>query len=103
MVWWIGFLISGILGRIATPNLAQDATLEEVQTDSINYMVSDGFDALVLVLAILVVRVCTRRQEARAQQRAGEPDEAAPLPWTQPAQPAATDEPERQAGPAPLA
>ena len=115
MVWWIGFLISGTLSRIATPNLAEDATLEEVRTDSINYMVSDGFDALVLVLAILVVRVCTRRQEARAQERAGEPDKAAPLPWAQPAQPAAAtepapavgpairDEPERPAGPPPLA
>jgi hypothetical protein len=103
MVWWIGFLISGFLGRIATPNLAEDATLEEVQTDSINYMVSDGFDALVLVLAILVVRVCTRRQEARAQERAGEPDKAATLPWAQPAQPAAPVEQERPAGQGPPA
>ena len=66
MLWWIGFLISGLLGRIAFPELGEYATLEQLRTDSINYMVSDGFDVVVPALAILVVRVLTRNQEARA-------------------------------------
>jgi Domain of unknown function (DUF4328) len=67
MVWWIiGFLISGILGRIAFPELSEDASLQELRTDTINYMVSDGFDVAVLALAIVVVRTLTKRQEAKA-------------------------------------
>ena len=69
MLWWIGFLISGVLGRIAMPDLSADPTLEQLKTDSTNYMVSDGFDVVALVLAILVVRVTTRRQERAADQQ----------------------------------
>ena len=97
MVWWIGFLISGILSRIAIPDLGENPTLKELKTDSTNYMLSDGFDVLVLVLAILVVRVCTRRQETRAAERDGEADRAAPLLWAEPAH----AEPATPAGPAP--
>jgi hypothetical protein len=52
----------------------------------------------VLALAILTIRVITKRQEAKAQERAEKA--AAPLPWAQPAQPAAASEPERPAPPA---
>jgi len=67
MLWWLGFLVSGVLGRIAFPELGADPTLEELRSDSVNYIVSDGFDVVVLALAILVVRVLTRRQEAKAE------------------------------------
>jgi hypothetical protein len=96
MVWWIGFLISGILSRVAIPDLGEDPTLAQLKTDSTNYMVSDAFDAAVLVLAILVVRVLTRRQEAAADECRDQPaDGAAPLPWAQPAP--AGEAPERPA------
>jgi hypothetical protein len=66
MLWWIGWLISNVLGRIAFPELGADATLAEMRTDSVNYMISDGFDVAVLALAILTLRVLTKRQEAKA-------------------------------------
>jgi hypothetical protein len=99
MVWWIGFLISGFLSRIATPNLGPDPTLQQLKSDSTNYMLSDGFDVAVLVLAILVVRVTTRRQLAAADAMHAEPDTGAPPPpWARPAEPAAgTPDPTEQA------
>jgi hypothetical protein len=98
MLWWIGFLISGFLGRIAIPDLGDDPTLEQLKSDSTNSMASDGFDIAVLVLAILVVRVTTPRHEAAADALRQQPYEgAAPLPWAQPAKPA---EPAQVAEPA---
>jgi len=91
MLWWIGFLISGILGRIAMPDLAPDPSLEQLRTDSVNFIVSDGFDIAVLALAILVVRVTTKRQEAKAASLgvmatgpAATPEPAAEAPATAP-------------------
>ncbi len=89
MVWWLGFLISGVLGRIAFPGLSEDASLKELRTDTVNYMVSDGFDVAVLALAIIVVRTLTRRQEAKAAEEGAE---LAPPP-AEPAQPASEPAP----------
>ena len=100
-LWWAGWLISNVLGRVAFPNLSEDATLEELRQDSVNFMISDGFDVAVLALAILTIRVITKRQEAKAQERA---EKGTALPWAQPAppvQPPAAGEPEQSAGEAP--
>jgi len=94
MLWWIGWLISNVLGRIAFPQLDADATLAEMRTDSVNYMISDGFDVTVLALAILTIRVLTKRQEAKAAETAApwadapaaaEPAASAPAAGAQPA------------------
>ena len=84
-LWWAGWLISNVLGRVAFPNLSEDASLAEIRQDSVNYMISDGFDVAVLALAILTIRVTTKRQEAKAQERAERGAETGTaLPWAQP-------------------
>jgi Domain of unknown function (DUF4328) len=77
-LWWLGWLASNVIGRIAFPNLDEDATLPELRQDSINFMIADGFDVAVLALAILTIRVTTRRQQARADAIAAEPRAPAP-------------------------
>jgi len=97
-LWWVGWLISNILGRIAFPDLGPDPTLAELRQDSINYMVSDGFDVAVLALALLTIRVTTKRQQAKADAIAGKPPEpAAPLPGA----PGAPSPPAEPASPQP--
>jgi hypothetical protein len=86
MLWWIGWLVSNVLGRIAFPGLDPDASLAELRSDSVNYMIADGFDVAVLALAIVVIRVLTKRQEAKADAQAGQaPEPAAAIASPQPA------------------
>jgi len=86
MLWWIGWLVSNGLGRIAFPSLDPDASLAELRSDSVNYMIADGFDVAVLALAIVVIRVLTKRQEAKADAQAEQvPEQAAPIASPQPA------------------
>ena len=90
-LWWAGWLVSNVLGRIAFGSLDADATLPELRQDSINYAISDGFDIPVLLLAILVIRVTTKRQESRAEAVAAE--RANPAPPQAPEAPPAPREP----------
>ena len=49
-------------------------------------MIADGFDVAVLALAIVVIRVLTKRQEAKAYAEPGQaPEPAAPIASPQPA------------------
>ena len=92
MLWWLGWLASNVLGRIAFPSLDENATLPELRQDSVNYMISDGFDVAVLALAILTIRVVTTRQETRAEELAAAPPQPGPGPTGEtppPAEPAA--------------
>ena len=86
-LWWAGWIVSNVLGRIAFPELDAEASLAELRTDSVNYIVADGFDVAVLALAIVVIRVSTKRQEAkaRAESDKARAAEEQPLPSPQPA------------------
>ena len=93
MLWWIGWLASNVLGRIAFPDLGENPTLPQLRQDSVNFMIADGFDVAVIALAILTIRVVTKRQETRAEEVAAVPRQ--PLPGTPdstppPAEPAAS-------------
>jgi hypothetical protein len=98
-VWWAGWIVSNILGRIAFPELGENPTLEEMRQDSVNYMISDGFDIAVLALAIVTIRVITTRQEAKADAVAAAPPQpTTPLPGSaatppQPASPGTPPQP----------
>jgi len=99
-VWWAGWIVSNILGRIAFPELGENPTLEEMRQDSVNYMISDGFDIAVLALAIVTIRVITTRQEAKADAVAAAPPQSTtPLPRTAatPPQPASPGTPQQPA------
>ena len=79
-LWWAGWLISNVLGRIAFPDLGDNPTLPQLRQDSINYMISDGFDVAALALAIVTIRVLTKRQDTKAESIAAAPRQ--PLPGT---------------------
>jgi hypothetical protein len=65
-LWWIGFVISWILTRVATSGAGDENTPNEFQATTKQFLVSDGFDFFVAILAILVVSRMTRRMEAKA-------------------------------------
>jgi Domain of unknown function (DUF4328) len=65
-LWWIGLIISWVLGRIATSGAGDDETPDEFLATTKAFLVSDGFDFFVAILAILVVTRITRRMEAKA-------------------------------------
>jgi uncharacterized protein DUF4328 len=87
MLWWLAWLVSNVLGRIAFPELDENASLADLRQDSVNYMISDGFDVAALALALLTIRVITKRQEAKAEAVAGV--QRQPAPGTTPPEPAA--------------
>ena len=69
LVWWLGFILSTVVGQIAfRATLAGDAP-EDIQSADYAYLLSDSLDAVVGVLAILVVLRVTERMEAAAEAR----------------------------------
>ncbi len=81
LVWWIGFLLSGLLTRFAAASRSDpEPTLDELRDGTIAFLASDGVDLVAAILAILVVRATTRRMEAGA---AGARDSVAG-PWSTP-------------------
>ena len=81
LVWWIGFLLSGLLTRFAAASRSDpEPTLDELRDGTIASLASDGVDVVAAILAILVVRATTRRMGAGA---AGARDSVAG-PWSTP-------------------
>jgi hypothetical protein len=64
-LWWAGWIVSNVLAQVAARLAFRQETLDELRTVDAWYIVSDGFDAIVAVLALLVVRGITRRLEDR--------------------------------------
>jgi hypothetical protein len=79
-VWWLGWIVSTVLGNHAfwlwldteTPEEQRDATLLDA--------VALGLENVVAILAILVVRRLTARQEERARRVAAEPAATGTMP-----------------------
>ena len=67
--WWALFLISGILGRFILQGSFGDygETIEGIRTLNTATSVSDFLDIPLIILAILVVREITNREETRAR------------------------------------
>jgi Domain of unknown function (DUF4328) len=64
-IWWTFFLGSVISAQIAFRAGAPDSP-QELRLSAWLYLVSDSLDIVAALLAILVVRAITRRQDARA-------------------------------------
>jgi hypothetical protein len=64
-LWWAGWIVSNVLAQVAARLAFRQETLDELRTVDAWYVVSDGFDAIAAVLALLVVRGITRRLEDR--------------------------------------
>lgn len=69
--WWALFLISGVLGHITGGMIAGAETPDARLAASMWSLLSDGALLVGAVLAILVVRAVTERQESRAVLVAG--------------------------------
>jgi hypothetical protein len=66
-IWWGGFIISNWLSNIALRSAFSGDTPEEVRSGSIAYLIADGFDAPLALLAIWVVVATTRQIDKRAR------------------------------------
>ncbi len=70
--WWVSFLITSVLGNIASrTGTGVDATTEQLRDGTMAYLVADSFDCVAAVLAILTVLAVTRRMEAKAAAGSG--------------------------------
>ena len=78
LLWWLLWVVSSYAGNVALRLAFADDTLEELRSGTIAYLVSDLLDGVVAALAIVVVRMTTSRQEARAAVIAGTDDAPAP-------------------------
>ncbi len=63
--WWAGWIASGILDRAAGSSAIEANTSSEFATQAKIFIASDLFDAVVAILAILVIRKITARHEER--------------------------------------
>jgi hypothetical protein len=83
LVWWLGYIVTSVIANIAfRATLSGDET-EDIQRADYAYLVSDFLDAVVGVLAILVVMRITERMEARATERP-EPEPETRTEWAPP-------------------
>ena len=87
-LWWAGWIVSSVLSQIAGRLAFSQDTLEELRTVDALYIASDAADALVAVLALLVVRRISRRLDER-----GAVAEDAPAGWAPPLAPAPSSGP----------
>jgi hypothetical protein len=83
-VWWAGWILTNLLGQVAARLAFRQDTVEELRTVDAWYIASDATDAVVALLALLVVRRITERLEARGAEA------PAPLPWQPPQAPVAS-------------
>jgi hypothetical protein len=66
-IWWAGWLIDNFLGQIAgRRGIDEDVTIEELRTTDVLYIVSDALDAVVAVIALVVVKRISERLDTRA-------------------------------------
>ena len=71
--WWALWLISNFVDRIATRPALEATTIDELRRTSFLFILIDSTHVLVSILAILVVRGITKRQEERARNMALQP------------------------------
>ena len=66
LVWWLLWIASTYADQVAVRLAFTGETPEELRNGSIAYLVTDLVDAVLALLAIVVVRMTTGRQEERA-------------------------------------
>ena len=69
--WWAFFLLSDVVGNISVRLFLRSETLSEQITASQLSIATDAVSIVAAVLAILVVRAITRRQDERIERQAG--------------------------------
>lgn len=69
-LWWVFWLASNFASNVATRLAFKDDTAESLQNSTVAYLVGDSIDIVAAVLAIVVIRSITARQEERAAKRA---------------------------------
>ena len=69
-LWWVFWLVSNIASQVAARLAFSGNTAEELQNSTAAYLVGDSLDIVAAVLAIVVIRRITARQEERAGKRA---------------------------------
>jgi hypothetical protein len=69
-LWWVFWLASNFASNVATRLAFHDDTAESLRNSTAAYLVGDSIDIVAAVLAIVVIRAITTRQEERAAQRA---------------------------------
>jgi len=75
LAWWLSWIASNLLGRAAGRSAVEQDTIAELRTADFWYIISDGWDAIVAVMAIAVVRATTRRLDRKAATVAARPSE----------------------------
>jgi hypothetical protein len=92
LAWWLSWIAGTLLSQAAGRVALQQETLDELRTADFLYIVSDGWDAVVAVMAIAVVGSVTRHLDGKAATASA--PEPAPLPaaaWLAPERPAGAD------------
>ncbi len=74
-LWWVVWIIAGIVGQIAARLSLRAETLETILASSWAILISDAIDMVAAVLAIMVVSTIDKMQEAKGVQvaRLGSP------------------------------
>jgi Domain of unknown function (DUF4328) len=80
LAWWLSWIASTLLGRAAGRAALNHDTLDQLRTADFLFIASDGWDAIVAVMAVAVVRTTTRRLDRKAAT-------PAPRPYEHPAAP----------------
>jgi hypothetical protein len=75
--WWGMLLVSGLLSRVASRASFETDTVEELLDSSWKYIISDGFDLLLLLATIAVALTLSSRQRTHAQHILGSTPSAA--------------------------
>lgn len=85
--WWAMWLLSNWVGTLAVRYTFRsgDPTPEDLRSEAAGYVLADIADVVVGVLAILVIRAVTERQEKRRSQVAGRADRQSVSPAISPA------------------
>jgi len=66
LAWWLSWIATGFLGRVAAGGAQNRDTIAEIRDGDFLFIVSDGWDAIVAVMAIAVVNAVTRRLDHKA-------------------------------------
>ncbi len=61
--WWAAFLISNVLGRIATRTIFDDSdSIQDMMNSSLMYLFSDAFDCVAALLTILMIQQLSKKE-----------------------------------------
>jgi hypothetical protein len=73
-IWWGGIVINGWLGSLAARSIGGNDTPQNFRESALAYMVSDGLDVPLAILAIVVAVKTTRQLEVPLDYRRSAPE-----------------------------